>query len=382
MTGKYTNNLQAAILFDGAANICPGMHLNNFRMEMLQLEIPLNIVQESETFALMIGPNDLQITVTYNDHPANHAVFANTLKSGLTNLMMKDASDRVQRHSSHVLIEIQHGVLGGMTDNPEISSFFKEVGLPQPGHTLPAFNLRIDVLAAAIRHIIKAHPASAVHWTQSNMLVAGEKIEKLLADDRPGLLTVHPIIFGTKAMPGFKELPVGIATLGAADYIGREIQVLPAPIPWIDLYQTIMAFIRLALMPNGYIIPDNDTFAPEDADFSYRVNHLSEKDSPLPDGSPCYQLTLLYSKSHNYTSPDFHQRDLIPGGIAQAADMIKPHDDATRDQISDWQESEKLAQNAGGQFQVFKLRDKPQPTPGPKTFGPKTFGKRTNFDSK
>ncbi len=347
MTGNYTNNLQAAILFDGKPNICPSIHLNNFRMELLELDIPLKIVQESRTFALMVGPNDLQISVTYNDNPANHAVFGNTLKSGLTNLMMKDASERVQRHSSHVLVEIQHGVLGGATDNLEISSFLKEVGLPQPGHTLSAFNLRIDMLATAIRHIIKVHPASAIHWTQSNMLVAGEKIEQLLEDDRPGLLTVHPIIFGTKAIPGSKDLPVGIATLGAADYIGREIQVVPAPVPWFDLYQTVMAFIRLAIMPNGYIIPDKDTFAPEGADFAYRVNHLSGNESPLPDGSPCYQLTLLFSTSHNYISPDYRPRELIPGGIGKASTMLDRDDASDQKRVTQWQQSEQQAEKTG-----------------------------------
>jgi hypothetical protein len=59
MPGNFRNNLQAAILYDGHANVSPSMDLNDFRMAMLNKGIPLQIVQEDMNFVLMFGPHDL-----------------------------------------------------------------------------------------------------------------------------------------------------------------------------------------------------------------------------------------------------------------------------------------------------------------------------------
>ncbi|MCP4317409.1 MAG: hypothetical protein GY789_15690 [Hyphomicrobiales bacterium] len=203
MDGKYTNNLQAALLFEGEANICPSIHLNQFRGTMLEKNLPLNIGQENETFALFIGPDELYISVTYYNEPAEHGVFAFTLQSGLSNMLCEDAPARVQRHRSHVLVGIWHGALGTATDDPKIAEMFDQIGMPRPGHSLDMFNLRVDVLSEVCRHLIEFQPASAVHWTQSNLMIAGDKALTVFDQERPGLLTVHPIMFGVEKVPGF-----------------------------------------------------------------------------------------------------------------------------------------------------------------------------------
>ena len=223
MTGKYTNNLQAAILYEGGGEICPPVHLNAFRMEMLNRQIPLNIVQEARNFVFMRGPGELQIMVTYFPRPADAALFEPTLGSAVTTLLMKDARERGGRHTTHVLIEIHHGVLAGAFDNPEAAGFLSQIGKPRPGATLREFSMRVDILGEVCRHLLKVQPASVVHWTQSNMLIAGEKFLAFLDQKHPSMLTVHPKLFGAQPIPGFDELPAGILTLGAADYIGREI---------------------------------------------------------------------------------------------------------------------------------------------------------------
>ena len=234
MTGKYTNNLQAAILYEGGGEICPPVHLNAFRMEMLNRQIPLNIVQEARNFVFMRGPGELQIMVTYFPRPADAALFEPTLGSAVTTLLMKDARERVGRHTTHVLIEIHHGVLAGAFDNPEAAGFLSQIGMPRPGTTQREFSMRVDILGEVCRH------------------------------------------------------PAGILTLGAADYIGREIYVAPAPVPWVDLYDTVLAFTRVALMPNGYIIPDDETFGPESGEFTYLVRHLKAEEHPMGMREPTY----------------------------------------------------------------------------------------------
>ena len=381
MSAKYTNNLQAAVLYKGKAEICPEAFLIPFLEAMHEKGLPLAPAQTSDTYALFLGPDELHISVSYLDHPANHGVFVNTLRSKLTNMLMEDAPTRVQCHSSHVLIEIWHGVLGGVTDKPEIADFLNEIDLPQPGHSLEAFNLRCNILAEICRHLTRLPSASAIHWTQSNMLIAAEQIEGFIDQVRPGMLTVHPVLYGGDAVPGHDEPPVGLMTLGAADYIGREIHVVPAPVPWVDLYETALAFIRVAIMPNGYVIPDDDTFADETGEFSYRVRHLEGAETVSPDGAPCYQLSLMFSKEHNYTAPDHQPRELVPGGISEATSMLEAEGQESDAQVTDWQEKQRMAKAAGGDVQIFRTQETgPTTEPsGPKSFGAGSNGQRPVF---
>ena len=382
MTGKYTNKLQAAILFEGGRPICPPLHLKAFMEDMAARDIPLRMPQENQAFALMIGPGDLYISVAYNNGPAQEAVFANTLRSAFTKRLMPDAAERVRRHTSHVLVEIWHGALGGVSDDEKIGNMLGELGM-RPGHSLGEFNFRVHVLGEVIRHILQVQPASAVHWTQSNMLLAGDKIEAFLGQEHPSLLTVHPILVAGPPVEGFDELPVAVMTLGARDYIGREIYIPPVPVPWLDLYESAMAFLRLAIMPNGYVIPDGNTFGPESGEFSYRVRHCEGAESPVPDGGPCYELTLLFSKKHGYTAPGYQRGDVIEGGVEEAATMLDPDAEGSQECIADWVENEHKATAAGGSFKIYKPVDAPgggntPPRGGTGLFGGAgSFGKRT-----
>ncbi len=365
MNGKYTNSLQAAILYDGKADVWPSMDLNNFRMAMLERGIPLKITQEAATFAFMMGPEEIQLTVTYYDKPADHAVFAQTLKSAATRLIVPDAIQRVLRHQSHVLVEIQQGVFGGVDGDPQISKMFDDIGFPRPGHSLAAFNKRVDLLGEVCRWLQKEKPASVIHWTQSNTLLPAAKMDAFLDRQNPGMLTVHPILVAGETVPGYDELPVEILTLGAADFIGREIHIKAAPIPWMDLYESALAFIRLAIMPNGYVIPDGDTFGIESGEFSYLVRHLDGGARPTVTDTPLYELKLQFHRKYNYIAPDFNGREHIKGGLRQAARMVPGHPAEAREAIAEWERKDRMARGAGGSFEVYKKNNPNGEAPAP-----------------
>jgi hypothetical protein len=59
----------------------------------------------------------------------------------------------------------------------------------------------------------------------------------------------------------------GLRTFGARHWLGREILIRPSVLPWAANLETIFAFLRLATMPGGYVIPDGDSFGPEDRSF-------------------------------------------------------------------------------------------------------------------
>lgn len=357
MEGKYTNKLQAALLFDTEANISRAMHLQEFRMAMLEKNIGLKVAQQDETFALFVGQDELYVSVAYYNHPADHGVFGQTLQSGVTNMLCKDAANVVQRHRSHVLVEIWHGALGTVTDDPQIAGFLDKIDMPRPGHSLGSFNKRVDVLIEVCRHIMTVQPASAIHWTQSNLMFAGDAAPALLVPEHPGLLTVHPILFSVEKVPGFETIPVGLMTIGATDYIGREIHIEPAPIPWLDLHQAAVSFIRLAILPNGYIIPDGDTFGIDTNEFSYRVNHLNSEDTDSPNGQPSYRLSLLFHEKYDYKAPDFPKRELVEGGIEEAAATLDEGNPDAQQTIAGWQERERMASEAGGAFQLYRTEE-------------------------
>lgn len=366
MSGNFRNNLQAAILFDGHADILPSMGLNQFRMAMLSKGIPWRILHENRDSVVLAGPDDLQLTCSYLDKPADHAVFSQVLASPFTRIMFPNAQDVVQRHGSHMLIEVQQGVFGGVEDEPRFAALFQEINFPRAGRDLGSFNRRVDILAQACLSLGRETPASAVHWTQSNTLVPGEKLDPFLEQTGPGLLTIHPFMFGGAAIPGYREVPVEIYTIGAAEYVGREIHTDFAPIPWVDVYQSITAFVGLATMPNGYIIPDGHTFGIETQEFSWRVTHLDGTNQETVNGKPYFNLKLLYHRKHGYTAPDFTGRELLKGGIREAADQFSGPDDARREAIDEWTRSEDMARKAGGQFEIYRTNDPAEPPPDPR----------------
>ena len=295
-------------------------------------------------------------------------MFGPVLASPYTQMLFPDARECVQRHRSHVLIEVQQGVFGAVEDKPDIAAMFQKIGFPRAGRDLGSFNRRVDILAEACRFLHKQNPASAVHWTQSNMLVGSEKLDDFLQQTGPGLLTIHPMMFGSAKTAGFKETPVEIYTVGAADYIGREIHTDPVPIPWVDVYQSILAFVNLATAPDGYIIPDGDTFGVETDEFSWRITYLDGKNPETINGQPYYNMKLQYHRKHGYTAPDFTGRELIKGGIWEAASLISD-DQTRREWIAGSEKNQDMARKAGGQFRIFQTNEKPQAP---------VFGKRKN----
>ena len=387
MPGNFRNNLQVAMLYAGHADVVPSLDLEDFRRAMFENGIPLQVTQENPTGVLMMGAHDLQLTCSYHDKPADRAVFSRVLKSPVTHILCPNAQELVDNHRSYVLIEVQQGVFGGVEDDPEIAGFFNKIGFPRAGRDLGSFNRRVDVLAAASRSLHRKKPATALHWTQSNTLVSGDKLDPILTMTDPGLLTIHPMMFGSADMPGYKETPVEIYTIGAADYVGREIHTDFAPIPWLDIHQCITAFVRMATMPNGYIIPDGDTFGIETDEFSWRVTHLDGKTQPTINGQPHYNLKLLYHHGHGYTAPDFERRQLVKGGIPEASSKLDGPEPARREQIAKWEKTQEMAQRAGGQVKIYSIGS-PDPTPpdgvapAVKRFGSPvdrvtpTFGKR------
>lgn len=379
----YPNRLQAVLLFDRPMPALEAAMRDFLRIEGMKTGASFNLSDEKpgRFYRLFGAAEELMLTFEYSDLPAATAVFEAALASPYTGIVTPDIRDRIARAQSHVLLEASHGVLAGVEEDPKIAAMFEQIGQPRSGASLAQFQRRLAVLALMTR-IVTDHAAPlAVHWTQSDLLVSGELFDTLAASpDIPGPLHIHPVLFGPAPQPGEAAL-IGIRTFGARHWLGREIIVRPHPLPWAANLETILAFLRIATMPNGYVIPDSDTFGPEDRSLSYRVLHHDAGaeigSASGPTDIPLYELVPLKHLAHGFLAPDHVPHTATFDDRAFPPHIMPGDQDAKATLANEWAEKRRLAEGIGGRFEV-RAAGEPAPEPPPPPFppGPPRLGAR------
>jgi hypothetical protein len=367
----YPNRLQAALLFDRPVGELEAMMRDFLRIEGMKTGASFHLSEENpgKFYRLFNGTEELMLTFEYMDGPANPAAFGNALSSPVTGLATPDIVERLLRTRSHILVDASHGVMAGVEDDPKIAAMFAQLGMPKAGASQAQFERRLTVLALMTRVVIDHAMPLAVHWTQSDMLVGGEQCDAFAALEPPSPLHIHPIVFGPQPEEGAPAL-AGIRTFGARHWLGREILIKPHVLPWAANYETVLAFLRVATIANGYVIPHGDTFGPEDRSQSYRVLHHDAgtdfgEDAPKLDDIPMYELVPLKHTEYGYVAPE-HVPDANAFADRAFPPQIMPQDqDAKAVLANEWAEKRKLAEGIGGRFEVRKVGDNPPPPPAP-----------------
>lgn len=367
----YPNRVQAALLFDRPVRELEAIMRDFTRVEAMKTGASFNVPEANpgRFYRLFNGAEELMLTFEYIDGPANAEAFRGALSSPFTGIVTPDIRDRLARTQSHILIEASHGVMAGVEEDPKFAAMFAQIGLPKPGATQAQFHRRLSVLALMTR-IVGDHAAPlAVHWTQSDLLLDGAIADGFAAMEAPGPLHIHPFLFGPHAVPGQPAL-AGIRTYGARHWLGREILIKPHVLPWAVNFETILAFLKVATMENGYIIPDGDTFGPEDRSQSYRVLHHDVgdnigHDTPEPADIPIYELVPLKHTAHGYVSPDHVPDANVIDDRAFPAAIMPEDQDAKMAAANEWAEKRKLAEGIGGQFEVRARGDGSETPPPP-----------------
>lgn len=141
MIGKYTNQMQVALLLEGnvTSSPLPGL-IKQLQTVFNRLGIPLTCPGMSSTYVQMFGPNDLQVTIEFMAGPADHGVFAGTLGSPISTMLVPDAADRIRRHKSHLLVYVQHGVFGGVMGKKVFRACSTTSACTSPDIRLPSFS--------------------------------------------------------------------------------------------------------------------------------------------------------------------------------------------------------------------------------------------------
>jgi len=376
----YPNRLQAALLFDQPVADLEAIMRSFTRIEGMRSGAEFNLpeVNPGRFYRLFNAAEELMVTFEYLDHPCAAEVFRPALSSTYTGLLTPDIRDRIARGYCHILLEVSHGVMAGVEEDPRFASMFEAIGHNRAGASQPQFERRLSVLALMARIASEAAMPVAVHWTQSDLLMSGELFDRFAADSAaPGPLHIHPFLFGPRPATG--EAPLaGIRTFGARHWLGREIIIQPSVLPWAANYETLLAFLRIATMPNGYIIPDGDTFGPEDRSLSYRVLHHDVGAnigyaSPEPADIPFYELVPLKHLAHGFIAPEHVPDDRVIDDRAFPLDIMPADQDAKMALANEWFQKRKLAEGIGGRFEVRHpdAPAAPPPPPEPKPPAPR-----------
>lgn len=370
----FPNDIQAAILFDRPVGALEEMVRSFTRVEEARTGVRFNVPEaKAGTFYRLYGGDEMMITLEYVDRPPDLQLFQKTLASAVTGIICPDIRQRLTTTRSHILVNVSHGVLGS---SDQVHRLMELIGRPPEGHTLPQFTRRLEICALIGRIVCDHAPAQAVHWVQSNQLVPGEAFEEMAKLSAPGPLHIHPYLFGKADGPDGKAR-VGIRSFGARHFIGREILIEPSELPWAANYDTVLAFLRVATIDKGYVIPDGDTFGPEDRSLSYRVVHRDAE----PDDVPLFELVPLMYREFDYVSPDYVPPERVFDDRSPPADLMPPDQEAKMELANEWREKRALAEGIGGRFEV-RARHGDGAAPPPPVRPVAGFGNRPVFGRK
>jgi hypothetical protein len=370
----YPNDIQAALLFDGRVDDLEAIVRSFVRIEGARAGVGFSVPEARPgTFYRLFGAGQLNVTLEYIDQPANPDVFQQSLASTTTTILCPDVRQRLTRSRSHILVNVSHGVLGS---SPEIAQLMQTIGRPMEGQSLAEFVRRLEVCALVSRIVCDHAPARIVHWTQSNQLIPGEAFDAFAAAAPPGPLHVHPILFGQREADGSAKL--GIRTFGVRHFLGREVLVEPNILPWAANYETILAFMRIAMTENGYVIPDGDTFGPENRSLSYRVIYREAEEGDVP----LYELEPLMHRKHGFVAEGYVPPERAIDDRAPPAALMPEDGEAKMELANEWREKRALAEGIGGRFEVRAMGSAPLPPTRPGGPSAPGYGGRPVFGRK
>ncbi|MEM6857980.1 MAG: hypothetical protein AAF559_08920 [Pseudomonadota bacterium] len=314
---KHPHRIQAAVLLDARFDDLDEVSRGFLRLCEMKSDAAFTIAEHHPNrFVRLTGGSDnLVASFEYVNAPPAPSVLEAALSSPVTSLLSPGLPERVAAAPAHILLEVSPSAINTVEE--------PQAHMPEASNLgAHAFNQRLETLSLMVRMTIDHTNPCAVHWAQSDQLLDPETFEGMATLGFPGPLAIHPRLFGVL---GEDELgaddqasqedaasaaphEVGILTFGAAHWLGRELRVPPSPIPWTAAYETLLAFCELAKMEGGTIIPDGDTFGPEDASEVWRVHHLNAEAGP--DGEPSaapalYELVPLRHDACQFIAADF-----------------------------------------------------------------------------
>ncbi|MES0880034.1 hypothetical protein [Roseibium sp. SCP14] len=208
-----------------------------------------------------------RILVSQNESPLEMDGFQSALSTPYTKIVFPDAPDSVRRHKANTFVTIGKGVLGGVPEE-----YFEKLGMqPEAFTTQDEAQRAIEFCHQLTRLIIQHHSASAIHWCLSDNLVPQSFFEAVSSSGDLTLLNIRPFLTSSAGQMGEGQ-PLGMMATGSQWLIGKMVEVEEAPVPFPWMMEMVLGFIKVCQV-RGSIIPDNESFSVEGADWTVGVYH-------------------------------------------------------------------------------------------------------------
>ena len=355
MQEQYPREIQSCIMYDG--NVVPNLLALSIGF-CTQLSLLHSVVAQpvphqcSENFVLIMGQNDLHITIEYIPAPANRDVMKSAMNSSFVRIGLPDVETLVDAQKSHILINVRHGVMPKMD---VLTDLMQQLDMPEQGADLESFMVRLNACALLTKEFCKLDPL-LIHWGQSDKLIKPEFYLAQTEMPMPCTLNVHPFLYG-QSQNSDGSFNMGLRTFGIKHFIGREVIVLPSPVPWLEVWLNCLVFLNVATSPNGYIIPHGDTFGDEDGIMSMSVSHIEANTQAAESADPHYQLRVIKNTKHNYFANDYVDApydQYSPELMEQKYGLNSDEDSKT---LSGLNEAKAAADNAGIGYRIRPTPD-------------------------
>lgn len=340
---KYPNNMQACLLFD--------QQIDNFDSLAFLIKFSLeekfgSPFSDSDavkgSFHSYLGKRNLRVTVQKWDQPADRDDFDEALRSEFALDLCPDLRARAMTHRAHMLITVEHNVLGGLFEELDLPDFLGDMVSSREGNSLASFIERLEVLGLAVGLICERQPPQLIHWYQCDLLVAPDQFMRLSKSGVPGLLHIRPS-FGDRN-------DGAIVTHGAEHFIGGEIAMEASDLPRAAKLDMLVSFLKMATLRNGYVTPDGEVFHPEGGSMSCRVLHKGKERGT----QAAYVLVPIRGSEQGASSHHPDPRDSRPS--APPVRDVTPGSGGDEPLADIWQLRRVLADDSGAPFA-------PQPVP-------------------
>jgi hypothetical protein len=345
---QFPNFQQVCLLFDREAPLDLEALVARFLVEERPVSYNRVIDTKPGAFYRLFGQNQVMVTIEYVAQRVDVSKFEIPLTAPLHGPLGADLRARIAAHRTAVLVNVHHGSL---PPQGEIGALLRQLNV-QVGANLGAFKQRLRIAARLGALACEMGRPSLVHWTPTDHLLREDAFRTLAAAPIPSLLHIQPLAFGAGEDEQGSAL-AGVNIFGGAHFLGRDIRIAPSRIPWIETLDAALAFLKLATIENGYVIPDGDTFSPQDGSATFRVRHLRE--GPRYDGTqgPIYELQPLDFPAHGFRSPDFIPPRFSFDGGGPPPPEVKARLGQTGATVAQqWREKQRMAAAAGNELRV------------------------------
>ncbi len=292
----YPNHLTCVLLFDRRLSGLGDVVRDFVRIASMRSDAAFQVTDtDDDRFYRLADPADsLSVRADYIDRPANAQVLQSALASAYTAIVTPDIRNRVVACESHVMFSVGHDPAGEDPDPPA------------PVATQTLFEQRLANLALISRIMIDHAMPVAVHWGQSDTLISGAVFDDWAArGEMPGVLHIHPHLFGPDAEPGAQSL-AGFRTQGAANWLGREVIVQPNVLPWTANLAIVSGFVREASRPGAAVPAHGSTLGTAEPGFTCRILHHEAGDETehAEGGEPLFEIIPVQQLAPTTASAD------------------------------------------------------------------------------